>query len=174
MPVHAVTAPCTETLVESNLELLLQRAPSEEATTLGELFVASANNQKFCLTLEDQVRTDNPLTLANEGEKVYGKTAIPAGRYELTITMSPRFKKRMILVNGVKGFTGIRIHSGNTAEDTEGCILVGAVKDSSKRIHGGSAVLPLLFALVDTALSAGRRVFLTVVNAPPPTGPRAQ
>ncbi|NLI35363.1 MAG: hypothetical protein GX416_02435 [Bacteroidales bacterium] len=57
--------------------------------------------------------------------KVFGRTAIPAGTYRITMTYSPKFKRVMPLVNGVPQFEAIRIHPGNKAEDTEGCILVG-------------------------------------------------
>ena len=57
--------------------------------------------------------------------KVYGKTCIPYGKYNIVLTMSNRFKKVMPEILNVKGFVGIRAHSGNTIYDTEGCILVG-------------------------------------------------
>ena len=57
--------------------------------------------------------------------KVKGETAIPTGIYHVTITYSPKYKKLMPLINNVKGYSGIRIHSGNTAKDTEGCLIVG-------------------------------------------------
>ena len=84
--------------------------------TLGELFI---EGKHFCYTVEDMVR---------EGEKVYGKTAIPKGTYNVIINFSNRFKKFMPLLLNVDGFEGIRIHSGNTAEDSLGCILVGELR----------------------------------------------
>ena len=94
------------------MELRLVRKPSQDGATLGDLFL---DGEWLCHTLEDEVRD----------EKVPGRTAIPAGRYALTITYSPRFKVVLPLLLKVPGFEGIRIHAGNTPEDTEGCILVG-------------------------------------------------
>lgn len=53
------------------------------------------------------------------------ETAIPEGRYPLVMTKSMRFKKWLSLILGVPGFSGVRIHTGNTAKETQGCILVG-------------------------------------------------
>lgn len=142
------------------MELSLIRKPSKEGTTLGDLYLESGAH--FCHTLEDQVRVDDPSTEdVDEGKKVYGETAIPTGRYKITITFSQKFQKDMLLVNDVPNFTGIRIHSGNDKEDTLGCILVGQVTDSDTRIHGGSVVLPQLFALVQKALET-EEVWLTI------------
>jgi hypothetical protein len=57
--------------------------------------------------------------------KIPGKTAIPYGRYKIELTYSPRFKKILPLLIAVKGFSGVRIHNGSFAKDTDGCILGG-------------------------------------------------
>ena len=106
------------------MKLVLRRIAKRDTYTIGRLY---ADGKYFCDTLED---TDRNLTSEMDEEyikqqKVYGKTAIPSGVYQVEITYSPKFKKQMPLVKDVKGFQGIRIHSGNTDEDTEGCILVG-------------------------------------------------
>lgn len=99
------------------MKLSLIRKSRSEDFTLGEL---SIDGQFFCYTVEDKVR---PL-----GEKVFGKTAIPAGSYKVIINISNHFKKEMPLLLSVPGFEGVRIHSGNTADDSEGCIIIGMVK----------------------------------------------
>ena len=81
-------------------------------------------------TLEDTVR--------KPGQKVPGKTAIPAGSYKVTVTYSPHFKKLLPLINDVPEFDGVRIHGGNSAADTNGCLLVAKNRDSSRGIIWGS------------------------------------
>ena len=73
-----------------------------------------------CYTLEDKVREGDIFKV-----KVQNETAIPTGRYEVILNMSNRFKKYMPLLLNVPNFSGVRIHSGNTKDHTEGCILVG-------------------------------------------------
>lgn len=94
------------------MELFLRRCAANRNRTIGLLFV---DGQFLCFTLEDRIRT----------EKVPGATAIPHGEYEVKQTMSPRFGRVLPEVLGVPGFEGVRIHAGNTAEDTRGCILLG-------------------------------------------------
>lgn len=143
-------------LLGAPLKLKLTRKPSNAQATLGEMTV---DGFPFCETLEDPVRELGP----NGEGKVYGQTAIPAGTYRVAINWSVKFQKKMIAVLDVPHFTGIRIHSGNDAGDTEGCILLGHTIDGPNAIHGGSFMLPLLFALVEDNLAAGETVTLEVV-----------
>lgn len=100
------------------------------------------NGVKLCHVLED---TDRGLTQDMDLKeivmrKVHGRTAIPAGTYEVVISYSYRFKCFLPLLMSVPGYSGIRIHAGNTVADTEGCLLVGQylsptmVSDSRKTL----------------------------------------
>ena len=116
------------------MELYLDRAWKKDTYTIGTLFIG---NKKFSDTLEDTDRgLDNSMTLAEiQKIKVYGETAIPAGKYEIRLTQSDRFAKKewarmtqgkIPELIGVPGFSRVRIHPGNSNKDTLGCILVGA------------------------------------------------
>lgn len=107
--------------------LTLRRIAFKESYTIGKLYV---DGNYFSDTVEDKDRgLDDSMTVDEiKKKKVYGETAIPYGTYKVSITYSPRFKKNLPLVEGVKGFEGIRIHSGNTAKDSLGCIIVGKNK----------------------------------------------
>ena len=116
------------------MELLLQRIARRDTYTIGRLYI---DGQYFCDTIEDTdrgLRQDLPLSV-NQAKKRRGVTAIPVGRYRITLSvLSQRFSKKKQydftggylprLVN-VPAFDGILIHIGNTAADSEGCILVG-------------------------------------------------
>ena len=104
--------------------LILDRKYKLPTYTIGKLYI---DGEYFCDTLEDKDRglTDSMFVSEISKIKIKKETAIPTGTYKVTITYSNRFKKNMPLINDVKGFEGIRIHSGNTDKDTEGCILVG-------------------------------------------------
>ena len=121
--------------------------------TLGEL---SVDGEKFCHTLE-------PTWRKPEARKIPGKTAIPEGRYPIVITLSPKFKQWLPLLLHVPGFTGIRIHAGNTAKDTKGCILVG--ENTGKGVLSDSRlwVERLKRRIVD-AKERGEGVWITVNN----------
>mgnify|MGYP000975645371 CR=1 FL=1 len=116
------------------MKIDLHRKYKKDGYTIGKL---SINGKSICDTLED---TDRELTSDMSEEeikkrKVFGKTAIPVGEYKVVMTYSNRFKKQMPLLLDVKGFSGIRIHSGNTAEDTEGCILCGKNSEKGKVLN---------------------------------------
>ena len=99
----------------------LKRGILAASFTLGTLFAGGASYY----TVEDTVRPLSDCTSTTCTGKINGKTAIPAGVYEIRDTYSPRFGKNMLELIGVPGFQGVRIHSGNSADDTEGCLILG-------------------------------------------------
>ena len=105
----------------------LKRIAFKPTYTIGKLYI---DGKYICDTIEDVDRDldDSMDEEIIKKKKVYGETAIPYGTYRVSITYSPKFKKMMPLVENVKGFSGIRIHSGNTAKDSLGCIIVGKNK----------------------------------------------
>lgn len=105
-------------------ELALKRRWLTAASTVGELFIDGVFE---CFVLEDRFRP------APEA-KVKGATCIPLGRYRVEISHSPKFNRDLPLLLDVPGFTGVRIHPGNTPADTEGCLLPGRVR------HGESVL----------------------------------
>lgn len=106
------------------MKLTLKRIAFKEKYTIGRLYI---DGEYFCDTIEDKDRgLNNDMGLAEiMVKKRYGETAIPTGHYEVEITYSPKYKRMMPEIKDVKGFSGIRIHSGNTAKDTLGCLIVG-------------------------------------------------
>lgn len=105
------------------MKLVLERLQRDSDVTIGSL---SVDGDFECWICEDPVREVSGQPVASW--KVKGQTAIPAGTYVIDITMSARFKRELPLLLGVPGFDGIRIHPGNTAADTEGCLLPGAMR----------------------------------------------
>lgn len=123
------------------MELKLIRTEFSSVATIGELY---ADGVFQCYTLEDVVRPDG-------APKVHGKTAIPVGKYKVIVTQSFRFKRLLPLLVDVPGFEGIRIHPGNTSENTEGCLLVGTTKSPPNFIGNSRTAFASLFALLGTA-----------------------
>lgn len=135
------------------MNLILTRAESTGDSTFGRLYI---NGQFFCYTLEDMDRK-----LESGGAKIYGKTAIPRGEYEVVIDYSQRFKQEMPRLLDVPQFEGIRIHPGNTHEDTHGCILVGTTRTGTKLLNSRVAYQGLMNRL-DSAYSKGEPINITV------------
>ena len=138
------------------MKILLKRKFNKGDFTEGKLFV---NGQFECYTVEDRDRH-----LENAGIKIDGKTAIPKGTYKVTISMSTRFKKFLIEVLNVPQFKGVRIHSGNSSKDTEGCIIVGSVNNSDNDdwVGGSKTAYEALHNKVKKALSNNEEVWIEV------------
>ena len=123
------------------------------------------NNEYFSDALEDPDRglTDSMSLEEIKKIKIKGNTCIPYGTYNITITYSPRFKKNLPLLNNVKGFDGIRIHSGNKPQDTEGCLLPGFNKVKGQVIDS-RVNTDKLIAQIQQALNKGEKVTITITK----------
>lgn len=139
------------------MKLKLVRKIGNAGFTEGRLYIDDVFE---CFTVEDADRR-----LESGGTKVQDKTAIPKGTYEVTLSMSNRFKKVLPEVLKVPGFTGVRIHAGNTSKDTEGCIIVGALNDSMDDDFVGASRIAMdrLMPKLKKAVKAGTKVTLEVV-----------
>ncbi|HSY50387.1 MAG TPA: DUF5675 family protein [Thermoanaerobaculia bacterium] len=132
------------------MQLHLKRTTPTSKSTIGELSIDGAFE---CYVLEDVVRP--------AGVKVDGETAIPAGTYNVIIDYSNRFARQMPHILDVPNFQGIRIHSGNTAVDTEGCLLLGQTKDVDF-VGESKAAFAAFFPKLEAALSGGQQVTITI------------
>jgi hypothetical protein len=128
-------------------ELTLKRVYLNEKYTIGKLYI---DGVYFCDTLEDRVRDTNKDGMFDNGEiKIHGDTAIPYGEYEVRVTYSNHFQRNLPLLLNVPSFEGIRIHRGNTAADTEGCILLGENKIKGKVVNSTPYELELTKKLTE-------------------------
>jgi len=133
------------------MHLRVIREPSTAAATLGILLI---DGVFACWTLEDVVRD----------VKIPGETAIPAGRYDVRLSLSQRFQKVLPEVLAVPGFTGIRIHAGNTQADTHGCVLVGRVR-AYDRVEESKLALMNVMEHLRRATTAGDPITISVEDA---------
>lgn len=131
-------------------EYVLQRRFLKANCTCGEFYLPSGEFE--CYTLEDEVRE----------VKVPGKTAIPAGRYEVQLSLSMRFGRLLPILLSVPYFEGIRIHSGNTAHDTEGCILLGRIAEG-EFVGESRLALNAFMPKLEASLTRGK-VYVKVVG----------
>ncbi len=140
------------------MKIVVQRRFRAEAYTIGVMYI---DGVRFCDTLEDKDRdTNRSGSVADEG-KVYGETAIPYGTYRVTLEQSPRFKRKLPYLHGVKDFTGILIHRGNYAKDTHGCILVGENKQKGAVLNSTPYEIELV-RRIDEAIQRGELVTITI------------
>ena len=140
------------------MTLRLTRSHSQDHATFGTLFV---DDELECLTLEDEIRERPGVPV--ERWKVAGQTAIPAGRYPVSLTMSRRFGCVLPLLHNVPGFSGIRIHTGNVIDDTDGCILVGR-KRCGTRIAESRIAFRMLMTELERATANGDPLDLDIRN----------
>lgn len=115
----------------TELKLKLKREPHPDYT-VGKLYIDDIFE---CFTLEDVIRD----------VKIYGQTAIPYGKYKVTINQSVRFKRALPLLLNVPNFQGIRIHTGNKTAETEGCILVGTMRTKDGMVLNSKIAFDKLF-----------------------------
>jgi hypothetical protein len=132
------------------MNLNLERDVCGADCTLGKL---SIDGTFEAFTCEDVVRTGLP--------KIPSKTAIPAGRYRVIITHSPRFKRSLPQLVNVTGFDGVRIHPGNDAGDTSGCILVGRMRTPTG-VAASRLAFDVLFQEIANAIDSGEEVWITI------------
>lgn len=143
--------------------LTLQRtSPAGAPRTFGKLL--AEDGHRLCFTLEDEVREQQGQPVA--AWKIRGATAIPSGRYRVTLDLSPRFGPDTLTLHDVPGFDGVRMHAGNTERDTEGCPLLGMDVDAHGIAPGTSRpAVALIKHLVQQAIAGGEQVYLDVANA---------
>lgn len=106
------------------MRITLVRIANRPTYCIGKLYI---DGKWFCDVIEDVDRGLDDAMDEKEilNRKIKGETAIPTGIYQVLLTYSPKYKRIMPLIANVKGYSGIRIHSGNTAKDSEGCLIVG-------------------------------------------------
>ena len=151
------------------MELILERIAKRKTYTIGRLcirrqvideYLPGIEDQYFCDTLEPTWRD-----YAHGAYKVKGRSAIPEGRYAVVISWSPKFKQWLpILLGGPefnKQWQGIRIHAGNTAKDTQGCILVGRNQRVGEVLESRKWLYELKQKIVE-AKDKGETVWITI------------
>lgn len=153
------------------MEIVLKRIAKKAGYTIGKLYI---EGEYFCDTLEPTWRNllGIPLypcqenkrlgrTSCRKARKEKGKTAIPEGRYPVVVSYSPRFHSWLPLLMNVPQFSGIRIHAGNTAADTDGCILPGKNLKAG-RVENSRAWLRRFIGRFTEARSRDEAVFITI------------
>ena len=151
------------------MELILERIAKKKTYTIGRLYMAKETDgdkpspghpltrgTQICDTLEPAWRD-----YRNGARKLKGRSAIPEGRYAVVISYSPKLKQWLPILLGVPMFSGIRIHAGNTASDTEGCILVGQNLKVGMVLNSNTWLKRLKDMIVE-AKDRGEAVWITV------------
>ena len=144
------------------MEIKVHRKYKKSAYTIGRMYV---DGMFFCNTLEDKCRgLDDSMDVDEILKiKVYGKTAIPTGTYDVKYVMSPKFGRKMPRLQNVKGFDGILIHSLNKPEETEGCIGVG-LNTAVGRLTSSRWYSDLLNERIERAIARGQNITIEIYD----------
>jgi len=151
------------------MELILERIAKRKTYTIGRLYIRQQVMDEYLPGYEDHYFCDTLEPTWRDYEhgayKVKGRSAIPEGRYAVVISYSPKFKQWLPILLGGPEFNrkwqGIRIHAGNTAKDTEGCILVGQNREVGKVLDSRKWLYELKQKIVE-AKDRGEAVWITV------------
>ena len=129
------------------MKLKVVRELKNDVCTIGSLFI---NDVFFCYTLEDKDRglKQSDSLLFIQAKKIFGLTAIPSGFYKLTVNQSPKFKRMLPRILDIKGFDGVLLHRGNSANDSLGCILLGYKKGDNSIFESTKAETDLVNRLL--------------------------
>lgn len=147
------------------IALRVQREPSDNGATFGALYV---NDCFVCWTLEDVIREPVTRPFSDldpwvRSWKQKGATAIPAGRYSIAMEWSEKFQRNLPELKQVPAFTEVKIHPGNSPDDTEGCILVGLDRDHRMVLRSRDALFALMSRLHATP---GEAIVIDIHNPP--------
>ena len=151
------------------MELILKRIAKRKTYTIGRLYIREQVMDEYLPGYEDHYFCDTLEPTWRDYEhgayKVKGRSAIPEGRYAVVISYSPKFKQWLPILLGGPEFNrkwqGIRIHAGNTAKDTEGCILVGQNREVGKVLDSRKWLYELKQKIVE-AKDRGEAVWITI------------
>lgn len=154
------------------MKIQIQRKWKKASYSIGRLYV---DGVYVCNTLEDRDRGlyDWQSEQYIKSKKVYGETAIPLGTYKVILSYSPKFSPKSAYKNigggkvpeilGVKGFTGIRIHIGNSASNSLGCILVGENKQVGMVLNSTATYKMLMEKYLLPAYNRGEEITLEIL-----------
>ena len=142
------------------MKLTLIRKYKKKDYCIGDLYIG---DKFYCNILEDTVRDINKNGTFDCGEfKISGHTAIPYGKYEIQVTYSPKFKRKLPLLLNVKHYEGIRIHRGNTEKDSSGCLIPGENTKRGMVLNSTKYELELT-NLIESANKRGEKVIIEII-----------
>lgn len=156
------------------MEIRVRRIALKEKYTIGKMYI---NDTYFCDVLEDKVRDLNKNGVFDNGEtKVYGRTAIPYGTYEITMDVkstkfsdfeqypwAKEYDGYLPRLTNVPLFVGVLLHVGNSDVDSSGCLLVGENKVVGKVINSTITFRRLMNEYLVPAKNRGEKIYITIV-----------